>query len=70
MKQGDTVLLQASRVSTQGGDEMQWEVVGSDGEHIRLAMSLLDYSRIITGEAHIPVEVRRYKEGDPANAQG
>ena len=30
-----------------------------DGKHIRLAMSLTDYARVITGEAHIEVEVRR-----------
>lgn len=64
MKQGDTVLLQISRTSQAGadGDEVQMEIADTKtGEHIRLAMSLLDYARILTGEAHIPVEVRRCK---------
>lgn len=64
MKQGDTVLLQISRTSRSDSDEVQMEIADAKtGEHIRLAMSLLDYARILTGEAHVPVEVRRYRGG-------
>ena len=63
MKKGDTVLFQISKVQTCEGDIVQAEIVGDDGEHIRLSMSLHDYARIITGEAHIPVTVSRYREG-------
>ena len=54
----DEATLTISKVSTMEGEEMQVMVV-MGGKHIRLAMSLLDYARASTGEAHIPVEVRR-----------
>ena len=61
MTKGDKVYLQATRVEGPESDEMQFEIVGNDDEHIRLAMSLRDFTRIITGEAHVPVKVSRYR---------
>ena len=66
MTKGNKVLLHISRVSTQGKeDEIQAEIIGDDGEVIRLSMPLIDYAKIISGEAHVPVEVRRYRPPNP-----
>ena len=52
-------LLQISRTAAPEGDEMQVEI-SAEGNHVRLALPMEDFARIVTGEAHIPVEVRRW----------
>jgi len=52
-------LFQIARTAGPEGDEIQVEI-SAEGNHIRLAMPMDVLARAVTGEAHLPVEVRRW----------
>lgn len=55
-----TMMLQVNRTSTaMEHDEVQLELA-DERIHIRLAMTMEEYARVITGEAHVPVKIVRF----------
>ena len=61
VKEDAEALIQVSRVSTGGlEDEVQVEVLYGDN-HIRVALPLRGYADMVTGEAKVPCQVRRWR---------
>ena len=60
----DNTYIQISKTSsTEEEDAMQVEILREgekENDHIRLELSLLDYARVLTGEAHVPCKVIRW----------
>ena len=53
-------LIQVCRVSRAGdGDEIQLEITNDD-LHLRLALTLEEYGRFISGEGHLPARIVRF----------
>ena len=51
---------QVSRAATAGGDDEVHLEIADDDIHIRLDFTMEQFARFITGEAHMPIEVRRF----------
>jgi hypothetical protein len=59
-KIGDPAKFQIGRTSKAGLDDAVQVQIVSGGLHIRLEMTLEEFGRVITGEAHVPVRVARF----------